>query len=253
MTNLAIECSGTAGSVALFDGGTPIAYADLDPSLGSVRTIAGSIKAILRGHGVPKFVSVTNGPGSFTGLRVGLTTAKMLGLAWGIPIVPVDTLQAISLRAFGAVPRDRAGDPFVAVINAFRGQVFASVVEFDESGSMTVLAESCVLDAAAWGVNPLWNLALGNLGPGNLGLEQLLVSKSGRVWVTGPGLKNFPLSVARPECSVVDESIWSPTAAEVAALGRVGFEAGTATTADQLEPNYIRASAAEEKRRQVPG
>jgi len=263
MTNLAIECSGTAGSVALFDGGTPIAYADLDPSLGSVRTIAGSIKAILRGHGVPKFVSVTNGPGSFTGLRVGLTTAKMLGLAWGIPIVPVDTLQAISLRAFGAVPRDRAGDPFVAVINAFRGQVFASVVEFDESGSMTVLAESCVLDAAAWGVNPLGSLALGNLAPGSLGprslaprslgLEQLLVSKSGRVWVTGPGLKNFPLSVERPECWVVDESVWSPTAAEVAALGRVGFEAGTATTADQLEPNYIRASAAEEKRRQVSG
>ncbi len=245
MTNLAIECSGTAGSVALFDRGSPIAYVDLDPSLGSVRTMACAIETLLRGYSAPKFISVTSGPGSFTGLRVGLTTAKMLGLAWGVPIVPVDTLQAISLRAFGAVPSERSGDPFIAVINAFRSQVFASAVEFGEFGRMKVLAESCVLDAADWSADPL-----GSLGVANPAAHQAQVSNAGKVWVTGPGLKNYPLASERFDCTVVAEAVWSPTAAEVAILGGVGFEAGRASMAERLEPNYIRASAAEEKRRQ---
>ena len=243
MTNLAIECSGTAGSVALFDDRTPIAYADLDTSVGSVRTMADAIETILRGRAAPTFVSVTSGPGSFTGLRVGLTTAKMLGVAWGIPIVPVDTLHAISLRAFRAIPHVALGDSFVAVINAFRGQVFASVVSFAESEQMTVLAESCVLDAATWRSNPV----------ASLGDGRLLFRSERPSWITGPGLRSYPVSSEQPECLLVDESLWDPTAAEVAALGLVGFESGRATSADKLEPNYIRASAAEEKRKQTIG
>ena len=104
MTNLAIECSGTAGSVALFDGENPICYSDLDTSFSSVRTLAGEIERVMRGQPKPSFISVTNGPGSFTGLRVGLTTAKMLALAWNVPVMPVDTLQAIALRASGVLP-----------------------------------------------------------------------------------------------------------------------------------------------------
>ncbi len=243
MTNLAIECSGTAGSVALFDGETPIAYADLDPNLGSVRTLAAAVEAILRGREVPNFISVTTGPGSFTGLRVGLATAKMLGLAWRIPIVPVDTLQAIALRAFEGVPSERAHEPFVAVINAFRGQVFASIIEFEASRELTVLAKSCVIDAAAWGANPL----------GNFGIDRLAISKTASAWITGPGLKSYPPAFEQAEFSVVEEGLWNPTATEVASLGRIGLAAGKGSDAYHLEPNYIRASAAEEKRQQTPG
>ena len=147
MTNLAIECSGTAGSVALFDGDARIAYADLDPAIGSVRSLAGAIEAIVRERETPKFLSVTNGPGSFTGLRVGLTTAKMLALAWGIPVVPVDTLQAVALRAHQVVCGEQKTHTcqstlFVSVINAFRGQVFANAVRFDQAGRLEVVAES---------------------------------------------------------------------------------------------------------------
>ena len=134
MTNLAIECSGTAGSVALFDGETPICYTPLDASFSSVCTLASEIERIIRGRTKPSVISVTNGPGSFTGLRVGLTTAKMLGLAWDIPIVPVDTLQAIALRAHEAEPQSQAVDAVLAFMNAFRGQVFANAVQFVEPG-----------------------------------------------------------------------------------------------------------------------
>ena len=236
MTNLAIECSGTAGSVALFDGETPICYSDLDTSFSSVRTLASTIEKITRGRAKPSVISVTNGPGSFTGLRVGLTTAKMLAMAWNVPVVAVDTLQAIALRACGAVSQSRQGDPILAVINAFRGQVFATAVQFREPGKLTVLVPSCVLDAQQWREDPL----------NALGSEV----KSAQVLVSGPGLRNYPLPVELLYGvyyqSLLPE-VWNPTAVQVARLGQLGLEAGLTHNAFTLEPNYIRASAAEEK------
>ncbi len=245
MTNLAIECSGTSGSVALFDGDLCIAYTDLDPKIGSVKTLAGAIESIFRSHNKPKYLSVTNGPGSFTGLRVGLTTAKMLALAWNIPVVRVDTLQATALRAYGAVrsERDSSGledTLFVSVINAYRSQVFANAVQFDEFGELVVVAESTVLDAQLWVHDPL-----GSLG---------VVTESSRhvsMWISGPGLSSVELP--EPHTSVATPDLWQPTALEVGVLGNRAMAAGNSTSASLLQPNYIRASAAEEKRPQLKG
>ena len=236
MTNLAIECSGTAGSVALFDGETPICYSDLDTRFSSVRTLASEIERITRSRVKPNLISVTNGPGSFTGLRVGLTTAKMLAMAWDIPVVPVDSLHAIALRARNFLPQSQSGGPILAVINAFRGQVFATAVQFSEQGKLTELVRSCVLDAQLWRTNPLD--AFGR------DLE------SASVWVSGPGLRNFPLVgdfMKGVYYQTVSSEAWNPTAIEVARLGQLGLESGFARNAFTLEPNYIRASAAEEK------
>lgn len=241
MTNLAIECSGTAGSVGLFDRETPICYSDLDASFSSVRTLAGEIQRIMRGQSKPQLISVTHGPGSFTGLRVGLTTAKMLAMAWKVPVVPVDTLQAIALRAHGVVPHPLSGNPILAVINAFRGQVFATAVQFQQPslyplGRPTVLIPSRVLDAERWQTQPLSSSTSQVTG------NPILVS--------GPGLKNYPLLSELIDgvfYQSLPPNVWNPTAAEVARLGLSGFEAGHAKDAFTLEPNYIRASAAEEK------
>ena len=208
----------------------------MDASFSSVRTLASEIERITRGRAKPSLISITNGPGSFTGLRVGLTTAKMLGLAWNIPIVPVDTLQAIALRANEAEPQSQAAVPVFAVINAFRGQVFATAVQFIESGKPTVLVPSCAVDAELWRVDP--RAALGS----RVNAERFLVA--------GPGLKNYPLCgefVAGVSYKIASPEVWNPTAVEVARLGQLGLEAGRAQNAFTLEPNYIRASAAEEK------
>lgn len=239
MTNLAIECSGTAGSVGLFNEENPICYSDLDTSFSSVRTLASEIGRIMRGQSKPNFISVTNGPGSFTGLRVGLTTAKMLAMAWNVPVMPVDTLQAIALRAHGAVPHLSAESqpevPILAVINAFRSQVFATAVRFTEP-KLTVLMPSCVMNAELWQAHPL---------SGSTALE-----KPTSVLVSGPGLKNYPLSAEVLDgvrYQILPAEAWNPTATEVARLGQIGFEAGLACNAFTLEPSYLRASAAEEK------
>ena len=73
-----------------------------------------------------------------------------------------------------------------------------------------------------------------------------------RVLVSGPGLRNYPLGdefIAGVSYQIASPEAWNPTAIEVARLGQLGLEAGLAQNAFTLEPNYIRASAAEEKSR----
>ncbi|MEO8269522.1 MAG: tRNA (adenosine(37)-N6)-threonylcarbamoyltransferase complex dimerization subunit type 1 TsaB [Aureliella sp.] len=190
MLHLAIECSALAGSVALLQRQTVVAERLLTPDVGSVQSLAPTIAELLaqfgpRGSAQVELISVTNGPGSFTGLRAGLATAKMLGLAWQIPLVAVDTLQVIAARGAQNVAKNyhevgrvleaaAAQTIVVAVLNAYRKQVFAAAWRIPsgssgdgpqakdgshESGlAMIPWAEAQVLDAPLWQAQPLSSL-----------------------------------------------------------------------------------------------
>ncbi|SKA23600.1 tRNA (adenosine(37)-N6)-threonylcarbamoyltransferase complex dimerization subunit type 1 TsaB [Consotaella salsifontis] len=66
-------------------------------------------------------IAVTVGPGSFTGVRVGVSAARALALALGVPAVGVTTLEAL------AFPHFRKGRPVVAAIDAKRGEIYAAL------------------------------------------------------------------------------------------------------------------------------
>ena len=108
-------------------------------------------------------VAVTIGPGSFTGLRVGLAFAKGLGQALAIPVIGVGTLEAIA-----APFADRPGVIF-AVLTAKPGHVFAQAFE---GGQPVSIPNDLTLDAAG---------AL---------LDQL--SESGPITLVGTSLDHFP-------------------------------------------------------------
>ncbi|HEX6227987.1 MAG TPA: tRNA (adenosine(37)-N6)-threonylcarbamoyltransferase complex dimerization subunit type 1 TsaB [Solirubrobacterales bacterium] len=69
-------------------------------------------------------IAVGVGPGSFTGLRVGIATARALGLSRGLPVVGACTLDAIG-RALGE--REESSAPALAALDARRGEVFAAL------------------------------------------------------------------------------------------------------------------------------
>lgn len=286
MLHLAIECSALAGSVALLRGQTVIAERHLPANVGSVQSLAPAIVELLTQHGsggsLPLgLISVTQGPGSFTGLRAGLATAKMLGLAWNIPLVAVDTLHVIAARACQeAAQRHRevveergpeAGQAVVvAVLNAFRKQVFAAAWSISTGGSeepglaMLPVASAQVLDAARWQAQPLSSLTacLRELNPQNspsfssAAIAQPLAPAltheenplgAKRIWVSGPGLRSY-LPPTDSCVDLIDPSNWDPVAGWVGRLGWQSYLAGQAVSAAELSPNYVRSSAAEESR-----
>jgi tRNA threonylcarbamoyladenosine biosynthesis protein TsaB len=83
-------------------------------------------------------IAVGIGPGTFTGLRIGVATARALSRARGMPLVGVSTLESLALNALSsdaaAAGRDRRGpDAVLAVLDARRGEVFAAAWELDRA------------------------------------------------------------------------------------------------------------------------
>ncbi len=243
--HLAIESSGLGGSVALFwydesYQGQLHAQIVLPADRGSVRTLAPAIDQLLRTAQLTasqlSSLSVTSGPGSFTGLRVGLTTAKMLAWTAKLPVVPVDTLAAIAGRFERSFHRPIGPEPvyLVSAINAFRRQVFTSSWKLTSAGSHCELP-STVVDADAWLANP-W---------------QGSTSEEDRsIWISGGALGTYT-GIDSTRFQLADSGLWQPLAEHVGMLGLAGLAAGRAVSAHQLAPNYIRASAAEENVRKT--
>jgi tRNA threonylcarbamoyladenosine biosynthesis protein TsaB len=121
---LALDTSTPLVSVALLADGEVVDAATSDRPMQHGEQLAPMIDAALRRVGAIRqdltAVAAGVGPGPFTGLRVGLVTARTLGLALGIPVYGVSSLDVL---AAGAVDSGLA-EPFVATIDARRKELF---------------------------------------------------------------------------------------------------------------------------------
>lgn len=118
MRRLVIETAGPAASVALFDGEELLASYREEAARGTAERLMAMIDAL---H--PKDIDeilVDVGPGSFTGLRVGLAAAVGLGIGWGVPVHGYSATALVAARALS----EGATGPLLAVNEGGHGQYF---------------------------------------------------------------------------------------------------------------------------------
>jgi tRNA threonylcarbamoyladenosine biosynthesis protein TsaB len=120
-----LETSGPLASVAALDGNNLLAQMELNPSTRSAASLAPAVRELLSRADWPpasvELVAVAIGPGSLTGLRIGVTTAKVFAYAVGAELIGVNTLDVVARQALAETGRSQ----LAAAIDAGRGQVFA--------------------------------------------------------------------------------------------------------------------------------
>ncbi len=220
MRILALDTSTRDASVAVFEGDQLLGESEFGSGQRTAQAFAPAIARQLDAVGWQprdlQLIVVSQGPGSFTGLRVGVTAAKTLAYASGAAILGVNTLQVIASQA------DGPWQEISAVIDAQRQQLF--VARFRRSGEGLVIVEPPrIFDNDSW-------------------LESLAAGQA----VTGPALSR--LSNRLPDGLFLGAAAsWSPRAATVGRIGYLDYQAGRRDDLWKLAPHYYRQSAAEEK------
>jgi tRNA threonylcarbamoyladenosine biosynthesis protein TsaB len=221
---LAIETSGRVGSIAVAHDGVVLAEEHFAHGLKHAAGIVPIIDSLCRRQGWKpadiEEVYVSAGPGSFTGLRVGITVAKTLAFATGAKVVAVPSELAL---ARNAPPQ---WQNLIIVLDAKRDQIFTASfanVGVDEP----MVREPAHLDA----------------------LAEMLRRAPRPVHLLGEGIPFHEKFIPRSDAGIIVTSseTWRGTAAAVAAIGaRMGRERRF-TDPMRLTPVYIRKPEAEEK------
>lgn len=226
MLILAIETAAKVSSVALSDGERIIAALTIENGLEHSATLVPNIEKLLAMAGKSKgdltAVAVSIGPGSFTGLRIGLATAKGMAYGLNIPLVSVPTLKALAARFYNL--------PGVTVFSLADAQKKNAYCGIYKDGEEIQPVQVIALEDA---VKMAGNAAAEGKGPVVI-LGDIAEKKLSR------GIK-LPAGVA-----VAGRAQVMPRADEVALLGARMLEAGDVSDPMTAEPWYLRRSEAEE-------
>ncbi|MGL4594726.1 MAG: tRNA (adenosine(37)-N6)-threonylcarbamoyltransferase complex dimerization subunit type 1 TsaB [Thermoguttaceae bacterium] len=222
---LAIETVEQFGSVALFDGKLLIEEIQLPRDRRSAQTLAPTIDSLLRKYSVSPqqidSVVVVVGPGSFTGLRVGVATAQLFAYSVGAKIVAVRTHEVCAIP-FCSV----SGINFISVgVDAQRGDVVVQNFRRSDKKSDTSFEATC--------------------SPHLVSVSDWWAESHNSLFFTGPAMEKWH-SKSPDFVAIADSSLWCPSAsaAGIAALSRLSQ--GISDDLWSLLPIYARPSAAEE-------
>jgi len=170
MRILTIDTSGQTEYVGVVDDGRVLASTETQAGRGQSRTLLAAVDEVLVGSDTTLAeldgIAVSIGPGRFSGLRVGLATAKGLSVTGGRPVWGISTLEAVATAAAAdAVEATHADDApsadggtarwIFAATDARRGEVYGALFERTEGGAMRRVTRDAALppsEAARWAV-----------------------------------------------------------------------------------------------------
>lgn len=228
MKILALDSSGLVASVAIATEDSLIAEYTVNYKKTHSQTLLPMLDEIVSMVGLDMSevdaITITAGPGSFTGLRIGSATAKGLGLALNKPIVGVPTVDALAYNMYGS---DKMICP---IMDARRDQVYTGLYEFKDNKLVVILPQKAVdMDELIDEINLAGRevVFLGDAVP--IQSERI----ASRIKV---GYSFAPLHMNRQR------------AGAVAALGIEYYKKGLMENAAEHQPIYLRMSQAERER-----
>jgi tRNA threonylcarbamoyladenosine biosynthesis protein TsaB len=217
MLVLALETSHEPGTIALLQDGICLEETRLSSAKRRGQTLVSELKQLFLRHNLsPRqtdLLAVGIGPGSFTGLRVGIVAAKTIAYICQAPVAAVPTLQTI----VNNVPAEIS--QATVAIDAQRTELFLQTFHRTSDSLWEPLSEIRILPFDHW---------LETLSPDDV--------------VLGPGLQPFQQQLTG-RCRLLDESTWLPRAS---ILARAALDPRFQAALWDVLPLYVRVSAAEE-------
>lgn len=226
MRILALDTTTGSGSVALLEDGRLLAEINTESSLTHSARLLRAVDFLLKKNGLKiqdiEAFAVAAGPGSFTGIRIGLSTVKAFAFASKKPVAPVSSLAALALKL-----RETQGRLLCPFLDAKKGEVYAALFEARPRDYKEMIRE-------------------GAYGPDAF-LSSLPAHRV--IHFIGNGVDLYQdkiLAYLRDNARFSSRSLF--IGHEVGLLGYNALKKGQGVSAEALEPLYYRKSQAEERR-----
>lgn len=219
---LTIQTASPAGSLALSDGERLLAEINLDVRRNPTEWLLQSIEDLLDKAEVGKCdldaIGVVRGPGSFTGLRVGMATAKGLSLAANCPLLGISSLQCLAMQ----LPFARL--PVCVMLDARKQEVYSALYHWEAGLPQSVAKERVVRP----------ELLLSDIHD-----ETLFIGSGAHVY------RSLIVRQLAGRAHFAPAFLNLPRAGAAAALGLLEWSAGRFCSPAELLPVYLRPSEAE--------
>ena len=225
MKILALDSSAVVGSVALCEDSRMVAHYTLNTGNTHSQTLLPMIESVLKSAEWEiddlDLFAVSNGPGSFTGVRIGVATVKGLAFGKNIPCAGVSTLEALAynLRYFNGI--------ICPVMNARRAQVYNALFSC-ENGVLNRLCPDRAISIAE--------------------LDEELCSMDQPIYLVGDGYDITLEGLEKATVQPVPDELRYQSGYSVALCGLAAYERGEAVDDATLAPVYLRPSQAERER-----
>lgn len=225
MKILALDSSAVVGSVALCEDTRMVAHYTLNTGNTHSQTLLPMIESALKSAEWEiddlDLLAVSQGPGSFTGVRIGIATVKGLAFGKNIPCAGVSTLEALAynLRYFNGI--------LCPVMNARRAQVYNALFACRD-GVMTRLCPDRAISIAE--------------------LDEELAGMEQPIYLVGDGYDITLRGLTKAEVMPVPDELRYQSGYSVALCALAAYERGQAVDDATLAPVYLRPSQAERKR-----
>lgn len=237
--SIAIETSGRTGSVAIAREDAILDHTTLSGFQKHSSELLPAIQSLLSRHELStkdiQHIYLPKGPGSFTGIRIAVTFAKMAAFAMGAKIVAVNTLDALAHNArYYMDTTDSAIQRIAPILDAKKGYFYIAIFNKTSNGIRRITEDLMITPTAF--------------------LSDYCQNQS-KTALLGEGLVYYHKYFEHPNTVILDKSCWAANAVSVWHVARPRAKQGQFDDPNTLVPLYIRRPEAEEnweKARQIP-